>query len=349
MSEIQKSITEVGNLPPVANILARFQSDAGITELGALVLLQDCFQEEGTDTIACVLSNDVRFLSKWHNISGKDAVLLKLSDLQSGNFLAKAEINKNISFPSLEDQDRLGDVFKPLMTFVDGEYRGFSLVVIGPEVPGANCSYSVSLESDLQDRPNVKTGLIKQIFFNHFKRSVSGLAMFASLRCIPSPEALRQVTQLQVKLIQGSGDEVTLSLYTCTEKFECFLQAGDLGRLVRWAHAVASGVDRCTALLWQRCQIELTARSLAPGWIRLMVRSARKYERYDLVAVVSVHDLITQLSTAFDGLAQASSQSMEREERSSHSKTYGASLGILNWPVVPTEAHWRDHESEMEG
>jgi hypothetical protein len=80
-----------------------------------------------------------------------------------------------------------------------------------------------------------------------------------------------------------------------------------------------------------------------------MVRSAREFERYDLAAVVSVHDLILQLSNAFDGLAQASSQYLDPKSRSSHVSVHGESLDILNWPVVAAEEHWRKHESEMEG
>jgi len=49
--------------------------------------------------------------------------------------------------------------------------------------------------------------------------------------------------------------------------------------------------------------MELSAHSVAPGWVTLVVRSARAWERADLVAVVPVHELVSRLRGSFERLA----------------------------------------------
>ena len=100
----------------------------------------------------------------------------------------------------------------------------------------------------------------------------------------------------------GAG-RIAFSIVTSTDRFACELRRGDALRLSLWANAVAWGVDHCGTDLWQRCKMELSAHSVAPGWVTLVARSARAWERADLVAVVSVHDLVSRLSGAFNRLA----------------------------------------------
>lgn len=341
---IEVAMTQLENLPTSANILERIQSQGGITELDALVLLRECFEEGCTDKIASALAEDVCFLSKWQNVQGKVHVLEYLGESVLRGKSAEVEDGKNFSGFSEEDEKRRDRVYKPLMIFVDGDFRGFSLADIGPSVPGASCSYNASLDSHPRDRPKTVNGLIKQISFNHFESEISGWAMFSTLRCVPSPDVLRLVTQLDVRVTAGSPGEIDFTICTRTDSFECVLQAGDVDRLVRWAHAVVSGVDRCTVFLWQRCQIELTARTLMPGWVRLTIRSARSYERHDLTAIVSVHDLVSKLSAAFEALVRASSKDPSCWECMGIDGVNGESLDALGWPVVPAEQEWVEEE-----
>lgn len=341
---VEAAMTELENLPTSANILERIQSQGGMTELDALVLLRECFEEGCTDKIASALAEDVRFGSKWQNVQGKVQVLEYLGESVSRRKSAEVEDGKNFSGFSEEDEKRRDRVYKPLMIFVDGDFRGFSLADIGPSVPGASCSYSASLDSHPGERPKTVNGLIKQISFNHFERKISGWAMFSTLRCVPSPDVLRLVTQLDVRVTAGSPGEIDFTICTRTDSFECVLQAGDVDRLVRWAHAVVSGVDRCTVFLWQRCQIELTARTLTPGWVRLTIRSARSYERHDLTAIVSVHELVTKLRAAFEALARASSKDRSWLESMGLEWVNDPSFDQLAWPVVHAEQVWAEEE-----
>lgn len=332
------AMAELTDLPSAADILARFQQEVGITELNALVLLQECLETGCTEKIASAMDEDVRFISKWQNIVGKALVLQELSERSSNYRSTKAEFRSSTSFLNAQHEERSGHHFKPFMIFVDGSFRGFSLAVLGPSVPGAAGSYSVSLKSSHRGQPKTESGLICQICSNHFERAISGWAMFSSLRCVPSPQVLRQSTQFDVRVHYDNNSEIHFSMLTLTENFECVLKTGDVTRLVRWANAVACNVDQCTVFLWQRCRIELTARALGLGWVRLMIRSAREHERYDLVAVVSVHEMVSKLIASFGGLANAS-----------HGGEHSEPSDPLAWPIVSEEINWVSDKSEMEG
>lgn len=338
MLTIEVAISELKSIQSTTDVVTRFQNDLGVNELNALVLLKECLETGCTEKIASAMDEDVCFLSKWHTIVGKTPVLQMLSELSSSYRSAKAEFKNSTSFSNAQDEERSGHHFKPFMIFVDGSFRGFSLAVLRPSVPGAASSYSISLESYHRGPPKKKSGLIHQIFANHFKHAISGWAMFSSLRCVPSPQVLRQTTQFDVRVHYDINSEIHFLMLTLTEQFECVLKTGDVTRLVQWANAVACNVDRCTVFLWQRCQIEITARALGLGWVRLMISSARAHERYDLVAVVSVHELVSKLRASFGGLANASPRRESSEP-----------LDQLDWPIVSEEINWIGDATEMQG
>ena len=146
-------------------------------------------------------------------------------------------------------------------------------------------------------------GRIHTISWLHFENMVSGYAGFASLNCVPSEAVLELVTKFDVLTVAAHDGRIAFSIVTSTDRFECELRRGDALRLSLWANAVAWGVDHCGTDLWQRCKMELSAHSVAPGWVTLVVRSARAWERADLVAVVSVHELVSRLRGAFNRLA----------------------------------------------
>ena len=164
-------------------------------------------------------------------------------------------------------------------------------------------SFHVNVSNDLRGGNRSAQGRIHTISWLHFENMVSGHAGFASLNCVPSEAVLELVTRFDVLAAAGHEGRIALSIVTSTDRFECELRRGDALRLSLWANAVAWGVDHCGTDLWQRCKMELAAHSVAPGWVTLVVRSARAWERADLIAVVSVHELVSRLRGAFNRLA----------------------------------------------
>ena len=302
-AQVDEALDQLALAPTADRVRSKLVAGADINELEALLCLRHCLETCERDLVAMAMTDDVRLIGKWHQARGREEVLAALMERAEARAAErKRRIESGFAAAEADDDDH-GPALRSLIHFVDGRVSGYALSSLDEHNTRTSGSFHVNVDNDLPGGNRSTQGRIHTISWLHFENMVSGYAGFASMRCVPSAEVLELVTKFDVLAVAGHEGQIAFTIVTSTDRFECELRRGDALRLSLWANAVAWGVDHCGTDLWQRCKMELAAHSVAPGWVTLVVRSARAWERADLIAVVSVHELVSRLRGAFNRLA----------------------------------------------
>jgi hypothetical protein len=302
IEQVEEALDALASAPTAEFVRSRLVAGVDINELEALACLRHCLETSDPDLVAMAMTDDVQLIGKWHRARGREEVLAALMERAQAR-AAEKKRRVESGFAGKADDDDRGPALRTLIHFVDGRVSGFALSGLDERNTRTSGSFHLEVGNDLSGGERSTQGRIQTISWLHFENMVSGHAGFASMSCVPSAEVLDLVTGFDVLAAAGHEGRIAFSIVTGTDRFECELRRGDALRLSLWANAVAWGVDHCGTDLWQRCKMELCAHLVAPGWVTLVVRSARAWERADLIALVSVHDLVSRLRRAFNRLA----------------------------------------------